>query len=126
MTNDKLADEIERHLAPDAIYHHWEPSMEDMEQIVVALRQLHLAQTENAGHIRIEDELKSDLAQAQARCAKLEKALTRIEEWSSFPMAESNGEPCSYGVAYGSNGERDYMRGIAKFALNARPKPSSR
>lgn len=38
-------------------------------------RQLSLAQTENAGHIRIEDELKSDLAQAQARCAELERAV---------------------------------------------------
>lgn len=39
-------------------------------------RQLALAQTENAGHIRIEDELKSDLAQTQARCAELEKLST--------------------------------------------------
>jgi hypothetical protein len=39
MKNDrKLADEIERYLAPDATYHHWDPSMEDMEQIVAALR----------------------------------------------------------------------------------------
>jgi hypothetical protein len=39
MKNDrKLADEIERYLGPDATYHHWDPSLEDMEQIIAALR----------------------------------------------------------------------------------------
>ena len=46
------------------------------------------------------------------------EALERIAAWSSFPTATlRDGTKCSYGAAYGSNGERDYMREVARAAL---------
>ena len=52
----------------------------------------------------------------------MEEALERIVKWhGEFPevTTEFNGkvEKCSYGIAYGSNGERDFMREIARKAL---------
>lgn len=56
-----------------------------------------------------------------ARIAKLEAALRKIERWvGEFPETGQyweSGAPMSYGACYGSNGERDYMRGIARAAL---------
>lgn len=51
--------------------------------------------------------------------AQLVEALQKIADWSEFPPAEFRGKPCSYSFAYGSNGERDHMRSIARAALNA-------
>ena len=51
------------------------------------------------------------------------EALEKIEKWfGEFPESGSfyDGDkdmPVSYGCAYGSNGERDYMRGVARRAL---------
>ena len=50
---------------------------------------------------------------------RLKEALEQVVDWK---MPESNktwddGSPMSYGAAFGSNGERDYIRGIAKAAL---------
>lgn len=55
----------------------------------------------------------------RARNAELEEALRRIERWfGEFPdVKDRNGQPTTYGVAYGSNGERDYMRSIARAAI---------
>lgn len=52
---------------------------------------------------------------------RLVKALKRIEKWhGEFPVVNNDdGTQTSYGVAYGSNGERDYMRQIAREALDA-------
>lgn len=56
-------------------------------------------------------------------------ALDRIYKWDSFPEAElRDGTKCSYLFAYGSNGERDYMRALAKDALGideVKAKPTS-
>ena len=52
---------------------------------------------------------------------KLRDALQIIADWNQFPDTGEkwpSGNPVSYGANYGSNGERDYMRGIAKKALN--------
>lgn len=51
-------------------------------------------------------------------------ALQKIARWhNEFPTAlDRDGKPCSYGLAYGSNGERDYMRQVALDALAA-PSP---
>jgi len=48
--------------------------------------------------------------------------LRRIANWfGEFPrVVDAIGET-SYGVAYGSNGERDYMRNLAKAALDSLP-----
>lgn len=49
-------------------------------------------------------------------------ALARIERWhGEFPVTGQSwpsGNPVSYGAAFGSNGERDYMRDIAREALS--------
>ena len=53
--------------------------------------------------------------------ARMEKALERIERWfGEFPETGDtweDGSPVSYATLYGSNGERDYMREIARQAL---------
>lgn len=58
--------------------------------------------------------------------ARMEKALRKIARWhNEFPSTgrfwdePTNARPMSYGAAYGSNGERDYMRQIALNALAA-------
>lgn len=54
----------------------------------------------------------------------MRKALEKIERWfGEFPPTGKtwdDGSPMSYGVCYGSNGERDFMRGIAREALSAK------
>jgi len=52
--------------------------------------------------------------------ARLREALKVISEWNSFPETGQkwrDGTPLSYAAAYGSNGERDYMRNVAQKAL---------
>jgi len=52
---------------------------------------------------------------------KQEAALKRIAKWvGEFPESGriwQDGSPMSYGAAFGSNGERDYMRQLAREAL---------
>ena len=66
------------------------------------------------------------LAAANAREAGLRKALEVIREWTAFPPSGRfwrNGDgtisarPMPYGAAFGSNGERDFMRQVARAAL---------
>lgn len=62
------------------------------------------------------------IAQSSAvqRAEMLSTALGRIERWSEFPPAtDRKGKSIPYGAAYGSNGERDYMRRLATAALGA-------
>lgn len=50
----------------------------------------------------------------------LRRALRTIAKWE-FPATGKeweDGTPMSYSAAYGSNGERDYMRKVALDALN--------
>lgn len=57
------------------------------------------------------------------RSSRMELALSRIRTWfGEFPRTKQfdtfgDGHELSYGYCYGSNGERDYMRGIANDAL---------
>lgn len=71
-------------------------------------------------------EYKKELAALQAECEKLLEALEQIERWDGFPSTgktwEGSGEPVSYGAAFGSNGERDFMREVARKALAAHRK----
>lgn len=71
-----------------------------------------------------------DYAALEARCAGLaaenaglKAACERVSMWNEFPQAtlRSTGEVVPYVVAYGSNGERDYMRNIATTALKETP-----
>jgi len=52
--------------------------------------------------------------------SRMRIALERIERWfGEFPeVKDSNGKVTSYAVAYGSNGERDFIRTIARKALS--------
>jgi len=56
-----------------------------------------------------------------AEVERLRAALERISRWhGEFPETGKhwpNGTPTSYQVEHGSNGERDFMRGIARAAL---------
>jgi hypothetical protein len=61
-------------------------------------------------------EQNSTIATLQVRIALLEKALTFIVNWK-LPRVKTEDGDFSHGVAYGSNGERDYMRKVAKDAL---------
>jgi len=55
---------------------------------------------------------------------RMRSALERIVRWiGEFPESgrfwnQECTRPMSYGAAFGSNGERDYMRSIAREALN--------
>lgn len=60
----------------------------------------------------------------QERVTVARQALQKIANWfGEFPPTDAvwpeTGEPMSYGAAFGSNGERDYMREIARAALAA-------
>lgn len=56
---------------------------------------------------------------------RLEDALRRIAKWhGEFPSSgrfwdHEKTKPMSYGAAYGSCGERDYMRKVAQDALDS-------
>ena len=66
-------------------------------------------------------------------CDALAKALETIERWfGEFPPSGRtwpDGRPMSWGSAFGSNGERDFMRAVARKALakhrEAKPLTSS-
>lgn len=49
---------------------------------------------------------------------RMRDALTAIEQWE-VPLVESRGEAVSMSIAYGSNGVRDYFRGVARAAVEA-------
>ncbi|WP_091739868.1 hypothetical protein [Phenylobacterium immobile] len=59
----------------------------------------------------------------KARADRLAEALIKIERWfGEFPDTGKtwpNGSPVSYGASWGSNGERDFMRVVARQALAA-------
>jgi len=65
------------------------------------------------------EELERKVEQLAAENAGLKAACERVSMWNDFPQAtlRSTGEVVPYVVAYGSNGERDYMRNIAATAV---------
>jgi hypothetical protein len=64
------------------------------------------------------------LTAAEADKERYRTALERIERWSGeFPATgkfwdEERTQPMSYSACFGSNGERDFMRSIARAALS--------
>lgn len=56
---------------------------------------------------------------AQREVERMTAALTTIAKWfGEFPsVKQSDGSETTWGVEYGSNGERDFMRNIARAAL---------
>lgn len=67
--------------------------------------------------------VETTFAALAAENAGLKAACERVSMWNEFPQAtlRSTGEVVPYVVAYGSNGERDYMRNIATTALKETP-----
>ena len=65
----------------------------------------------------------ADMLASSPAVQGLVDALEQIERWDGFPSTdktwEGSGEPVSYGAAFGSNGERDFMREVARKALAA-------
>lgn len=62
--------------------------------------------------------------QAVAEVEQLRRALTVVAEWKpeTFPRVPDRDDPTktySYSFAYGSNGERDFMRDVAQKALDS-------
>ena len=69
---------------------------------------------------------KVETERLKAQVVLLRGALQRIERWGGeFPTTNyfwdspKDTRPMSYGACYGSTGERDYMRQVAKEALEA-------
>lgn len=62
-----------------------------------------------------------DAERHYAEAERLREALEKVERWQFPPTGKfwESGTPVSYGAAYGSNGERDYMRNVARAALAA-------
>lgn len=62
------------------------------------------------------------LERRDAEIARMRSALEKIERWfGEFPDTGAkwpDGSPVSYGAQCGSNGERDFMRGVAREALS--------
>ena len=66
-----------------------------------------------------------EYAALELELAEAREALRRIERWfGEFPPTgrywdePQNTRPMTYGAAFGSNGERDYMRGLARAILS--------
>lgn len=77
-----------------------------------------------------EEYIRADVAEARVVAVEMERdrlreALTKIEKWSDFPVTgrywdeDSKTRPMSYGACYGTNGERNYMRGVARAAIES-------
>ena len=68
-----------------------------------------------------------DAERHYAEAERLREALEKVERWQFPPTGKfwESGTPVSYGAAYGSNGERDYMRNVARAALAATRKEDS-
>jgi len=67
------------------------------------------------------ERLTKKLADTEAEVARLRRALVRIRNWhGEFPPTDlewPDGTQMSYSAVYGSNGERDYMRRLARMTL---------
>lgn len=64
-------------------------------------------------------DIATELAARDMEIDRLRKALSIVADWSLPDTGKrwEDGEPMSYGACYGSNGERDYMKDVAAFAL---------
>jgi hypothetical protein len=61
-------------------------------------------------------EQAAHIVEQSGKIEALKTALKFISEWK-LPRVQTDSGDCSYGTAYGSNGERDYMIAVAKAAL---------
>ena len=72
-------------------------------------------------------QLERELSAARAEAERMREALEKVERWQFPPTGKfwESGNPVSYIAAYGSNGERDYMREVARAALAATRKDTA-
>ena len=65
--------------------------------------------------------LRAQLEAAEAECARLLTALRTVADWDLPETGETwpSGGPVSFEAQYGSNGARDYMRAVARKAIDA-------
>lgn len=67
--------------------------------------------------------LEAELAEARKDVERKTVALKKIAKWhDEFPPScrfYEDGTQMSFGAAFGSNGQRDYMRGVAQLAIDA-------
>lgn len=81
-----------------------------------------LAEIQDRFHIYEVRQLLDHIETIQNENRKMVVALDKIAKWfGEFPETgrtwEGSGEPMSYGAVNGSNGERDFMRQIAREAM---------
>lgn len=73
--------------------------------------------------------LHETIAELTARNERLREALGKVAKWvGEFPPTGhywGNGEKMSYSAAFGSSGERDYMRQLAQKAIDETPEQST-
>ena len=69
----------------------------------------------------LQDECVNAIQALESKLAAAEKALRFIEAWELPLVTDRDGSKVPLGVVYGSNGERDYMRNVARQALHAAP-----
>jgi hypothetical protein len=99
---------------------HWSnvANAESCRKIIALLSDGSAATT--TGQLRADQKDLSALASAE-RASRLEAALRRIERWEMPPTNDTweDGSPMSYAALYGSLGEQQVIREIARQALNS-------
>lgn len=73
------------------------------------------------------EKLDARIAILTRQLATARKAMQFVIAWNEFPMVtpRDGGEPISYGYAYGSNGQRDFMREKLQEAIAAIDAPAA-
>ena len=102
--------------------------MTNPDELERAVERLELAAEEPSRNASFT--LTADLRLILAANRKMREALEKIERWfGEFPetgrfwLSEDGTEsdrPMSYGATWGSNGERDFMRAVARSALSTK------
>lgn len=121
----KCAEETQKACSEAAQYKEWFTRAE--EELQEARARADKAEADLASCLAATNEvLQEALAVGrESQEGRMRKALERIVAWDfsamRVPSLTHPGETDSYGMAYGSNGERDYMRKVAQDALTATP-----
>ena len=79
---------------------------------------------EQIAALKLAGSMDKGITAAMRDAARYREALLTIVEWKFPPTGRfwdepKNTDPMSYGACFGSNGERDYMREVARAAIDA-------
>lgn len=79
---------------------------------------------EQIAELKLAGSMDKGITAAMRDAARYREALLTIVEWKFPPTGRfwdepKNTDPMSYGACFGSNGERDYMREVARAAIDA-------